>query len=182
MLRFLIGLAAGNAMDAAALGEDEARSVGVPLGALRATLFITAGVLSAASVVLAGPIGFVGLICPHAVRLLAGQSHRTLVLGAAMAGAALVILADTASRAIDLGAGHPPISVLTSLIGGPVLVLVAERLERPQPHPHCLVHGSVAAGQTAGEQGDLPGDAGEIGRRSELVGDVQLDAAIVGGE
>jgi iron complex transport system permease protein len=123
----LVGVAAGKAMDAAALGEDEARSVGVPLGSLRAVLFITAGVLCAGSVVLAGPIGFVGLICPHAVRLLAGPSHRTLVIGAAIAGGTLVILADALSRVIDLGAGHPPISVLTSLVGGPVLVMLLRR-------------------------------------------------------
>jgi iron complex transport system permease protein len=123
----VVGWACGRAMDAAALGEDEARSVGVPLGALRATLFIAAGVLSAGSVVLAGPIGFVGLICPHAVRLLAGPSHRTLVVGAAVAGAALVVLADVLARVIDLGAGHPPIGVLTSLVGGPVLIGLLRR-------------------------------------------------------
>jgi iron complex transport system permease protein len=123
----IIGWLASRAMDAAALGEDEARSVGVPLGLLRVTLFITAGVLCAGSVVLAGPIGFVGLICPHAVRLLAGPSHRTLVIGAALSGGTLVILADSIARLMDFGAGHPPISVLTSLVGGPVLVVLLRR-------------------------------------------------------
>jgi iron complex transport system permease protein len=123
----VVGWLAARAMDAAALGEDEARSVGVPLGLLRITLFITAGVLCAGSVVLAGPIGFVGLICPHAVRLLAGPSHRTLVIGAALSGGTLVILADSIARLMDFGAGHPPISVLTSLVGGPVLVILLRR-------------------------------------------------------
>jgi iron complex transport system permease protein len=127
LLGVLVGVGAGKAMDAAALGEDEARSVGVPLGALRAVLFITAGVLCAGSVVLAGPIGFVGLICPHAVRLLAGPSHRTLIVGAALAGAALVVLADVLARLMDFGAGHPPIGVLTSLVGGPVLVILLRK-------------------------------------------------------
>jgi iron complex transport system permease protein len=123
----IIGWLAARAMDAAALGEDEARSIGVPLGLLRIVLFITAGVLCAGSVVLAGPIGFVGLICPHAVRLLAGPTHRTLVIGSALAGGTLVILADSIARLMDFGAGHPPISVLTSLVGGPVLVLLLRR-------------------------------------------------------
>lgn len=121
------GVWAGRAMDAAALGEDEARSLGVRLGPLRTLLFILSGVLAAGSVVLAGPIGFVGLICPHAVRLLAGPSHRALVIGSALAGATLVVAADTATRLIDFGSGHPPISILTSLIGGPVLVLLLRR-------------------------------------------------------
>lgn len=121
------GVWAGRAMDAAALGEDEARSLGVRLGPLRTLLFILSGVLAAGSVVLAGPIGFVGLICPHAVRLLAGPSHRALVIGSALAGATLVVAADTATRLIDFGSGHPPISILTSLIGGPVLVVLLRR-------------------------------------------------------
>jgi iron complex transport system permease protein len=127
LVGIIVGWAAGRAMDAAALGEDEARSVGVPLGKLRVVLFVTAGALSAAGVVLAGPVGFVGLICPHAVRLLAGPSHRVLVIGAAIAGATLVVLADAVTRIIDLGSGHPPISVLTSLVGGPVLILLLRR-------------------------------------------------------
>jgi iron complex transport system permease protein len=122
-----LGAWAGPAMDAAALGEDEARSVGVRIGPLRTLLFVLSGVLTAGSVVLAGPVGFVGLICPHAVRLLAGPGHRVLVIGAALAGAILVIGADAATRLIDFGSGHPPISILTSLIGGPVLVLLLRR-------------------------------------------------------
>src|ERR1043165_2455243 len=73
-------------MDAASLSEDEARSLGVHLGALRAVLFVLSGLLTAGAVVLAGPIGFVGLVCPHAVRLSAGPAHRSLVVGSALAG------------------------------------------------------------------------------------------------
>jgi len=121
------GAWAGPAMDAAALGDDEARSVGVGLGRLRTLLFVLSGVLAASSVVIAGPVGFVGLICPHAARLLLGPSHRVLVVGAAVSGATLVIGADAATRLIDFGSGHPPISILTSLLGGPVLVLLLRR-------------------------------------------------------
>lgn len=121
------GVWMARSMDAAALGDDEARSVGVRLGLLRTLLFVMSGLLAAGSVVLAGPIGFVGLICPHAVRLMAGPSHRVLVIGAALAGAALVVGADAATRVIDLGSGHPPISILTSLVGGVVLVVLLRR-------------------------------------------------------
>ncbi len=117
----------GPAMDAASLSDDEARAVGVPLDRLRAFLFIGAGVLSAGSVILAGPIGFVGLICPHVVRLGAGPGHRVLVLGAAGAGAALVVGADAAVKAVDLSSGRLPIGVITSIIGGPLFVVMLRR-------------------------------------------------------
>jgi iron complex transport system permease protein len=117
-----LGMASARAMDAASLSEDEARSVGVPIGSLRAGLFVASGVLTAVSVMLAGPVGFVGLVCPHVVRLLHGPGHRVLIPGAALAGAALVVGCDVLVRAVDLGAGHLPLGVLTSLIGAPVLI------------------------------------------------------------
>lgn len=127
----LVGLGVGamltRAMDLGALSDDEARSLGLHVGLVRAVLFITSGVLTAGSVLLAGPVGFVGLVCPHAVRLLAGPSHRALVPGAAIAGAAMVIACDALVRAIDLGAGQMPIGVLTSLVGGPVLIVLLRR-------------------------------------------------------
>jgi iron complex transport system permease protein len=84
-------------------------------------------VLTAGSVVLAGPIGFVGLVCPHVVRLGAGPGHRLLSVGAAMAGAALVIGADALVRAIDLASGRMPIGVLTAIVGGPVFLWLLRR-------------------------------------------------------
>jgi len=125
----LIGAAAflGPAMDAASLSDDEARGVGVPLDRLRAFLFIAAGVLSAGAVILAGPIGFVGLICPHLVRLAAGPGHRVLVMGAAAAGAVLVVGADALVKAIELPSGRLPIGVITSIIGGPLFIVMLRR-------------------------------------------------------
>jgi iron complex transport system permease protein len=127
-----VGVSCGRAMDAASLSEDEARSVGVPLGALRITLFAAAGVLTAGAVVLAGPIGFVGLVCPHVVRLLAGPSHGPLVLGAAIAGAILMLAADTGVRALDIASGRMPIGIITALVGGPVFILLLRRETRGQ--------------------------------------------------
>lgn len=118
----VVGVLCGRAMDAASLGEDESRSVGVGLGKLRTVLFVTAGVLTAGSVLLAGPIGFVGLICPHVVRMLAGPRHGALVVGSALAGAAMVVVCDAIARTIDLGGGQLPIGVITSMVGGPVLI------------------------------------------------------------
>lgn len=124
-----VGLAVwlGRAMDVAALSEDEARAAGVPVGGLRLVLFMASGLLTAAAVLLAGPVGFIGLVAPHVVRLIAGPSHRALAIGAALAGAALVIMADSAVRAIDLGAGRMPLGVVTALVGGPVFLLLLRR-------------------------------------------------------
>lgn len=130
----LAGLAyaawSGPAMDAASLGEDEARSVGVHLGALRAGLFIGSGVLSACAVVLAGPVGFVGLVCPHVARMVGGPAHRGLAVNATVAGAGLVVLADALVKAIDLDAGRLPISVVTSLLGGPFFIWLLRQGQR----------------------------------------------------
>ena len=120
-------IANGPTMDAGSMSDDEATSVGVRLARLRITQFILGGGLAAGSVVLAGPIGFVGLVCPHAVRLLIGPAHRTLAIGSAIAGATLVVLADALVKAIDLGGGRLPIGVLTTIIGGPVFIVMLRR-------------------------------------------------------
>lgn len=133
VLGVAVGLACARWMDLASLADDEARALGLPLTRLRVVLFVTSGVLTAAAVVLAGPVGFVGLVCPHAVRLAAGPSHRTLVLGSALAGAALVVLADAGVKALRLPSGRLPIGVVTALIGGPVFIaMLRAQVRRPQ--------------------------------------------------
>jgi iron complex transport system permease protein len=124
----LLGVSLGPSMDVAALSDDEARSTGLNLARLRVTLFILAGTLTAGAVVLAGPVGFVGLVCPHIVRRLCGPAHRPLILGSAIAGAALIVGADALSKvlahAFIPGGGIMPIGILTALIGGPVFIVL----------------------------------------------------------
>ncbi len=128
----LVGVAAGcwlgPALDAASTSDDEAASVGVPLAALRRSLFVLAGLLAASTVALAGPIAFVGLVAPHAARLLLGARHRPLAVGSALAGAALLVAADAARQAIDLGGGRLPVGVLTAIVGGPIFLWLLRRL------------------------------------------------------
>lgn len=112
----------GPAMDAAGFSDAEAMSLGVNLSLLRKMLFVVAGVLAAGAVVLAGPIAFVGLICPHVARLLLGPSHRPLLIAAAMTGAVLIVLADTATVFLDFGHGRMPIGIFTAMIGGPAFL------------------------------------------------------------
>ena len=131
MVVVVLGLVAAmrraRAMDVAALGDEAARTMGVSLPTHRAALFFLAGTLAAVSVYLAGPIGFVGLIAPHLVRLVAGPAHRTLLPASALLGAAIVLAADCLVRALDLPSGRLPLGVVTSLIGGPVLIGMLRR-------------------------------------------------------
>ena len=117
----------GPSMDLASLGEDEAISLGVRLGRLRFWMFLWAGILTACSIMLAGPIGFVGLVCPHVVRLVCGPRHRPLAILAALAGAVLVLGADAIVRNIELPSGRLPLNVVTALVGGPVFIWMLRR-------------------------------------------------------
>lgn len=119
-----VGMKLGPAMDAASMGDDEASSVGVSVGTLRVCLFAVSGVLTAMTVVVAGPIGFVGLVVPHAARLLLGPNHRVLVVASALLGGTVIVAADALVRSIDLPTGRLPVGVVTALLGGPVFILM----------------------------------------------------------
>jgi iron complex transport system permease protein len=112
----------GRAMDAATLGDDEARSIGLAIGPLRLSLFFLAGALTSVAVALAGPIGFVGLIAPHAARLVLGPRHAALVVGAALVGVTLLVAGDVVSQIIAVSGGRMPVGVFTALIGGPAFI------------------------------------------------------------
>jgi iron complex transport system permease protein len=124
-----IALVLAPAIDASSLGHDEATSVGVDVRALRTTMFILCAVLSAAAVVLAGPIGFVGLIAPHASRLLLARQAltRPVLIASALLGATLLVCGDWLVRVVGLGSGRMPIGILTALIGGPAFVMLLRR-------------------------------------------------------
>lgn len=126
-----VSLVLARSMDAMVLGEDEAASVGVHVPRVRLVLLVLAGLLTAAAVVLAGPVGFVGLVSPHAVRLLGGLKggHRVLVIGSTLAGAALVVAADALVKSIPLSTGRLPLGIVTALLGGPALIVLIRRGE-----------------------------------------------------
>jgi iron complex transport system permease protein len=102
-------------------GEETAASFGVDVESSKRFLALTAAILTGASVAVAGGIGFVGLVVPHAVRLLVGPSNRALIPASALTGAAFLILCDLLARTI-----HPPVEirlgVITALVGGPLFI------------------------------------------------------------
>lgn len=123
----IVGTLAGRALDVATLSDDEATSLGLSLGKLRALLFILACTLTATTVALAGPIAFVGLVAPHAARIGLGARHGPLVPGSALAGASLLVAADAARQAIDLGGGRLPVGVVTAFLGGVAFLLILRK-------------------------------------------------------
>ena len=126
----IASLALARAMDAATLSDDEAKSVGVSLHTLRQSQFVLAGVLTACGVVLAGPIAFVGLLCPHAARILVGAKHAPRIVLAVLLGAAILVLGDCLVQALREwmpGLGRLPLGVLTSVVGGVIFVGMMRR-------------------------------------------------------
>lgn len=111
-------LGQGRGLNALALGDDDAVAVGVDLRRFRLGLLLTSAILTAVAVSVAGGVGFVGLIVPHALRLLVGADHRRLLPVTAVAGALFLIAVDLLARTI----GSPneyPLTIFTALVGGP---------------------------------------------------------------
>lgn len=123
------GMLLTRSLDAAMLPDDEARSIGVNIRFLRAVCFVLAGLLTAGAVALAGPIGFVGLVCPHLARLIVGPAHRGVVPAALILGAAMIVGADAGADLLPLPSGRLPIGIITAMVGGPVFIalLIRER-------------------------------------------------------
>jgi iron complex transport system permease protein len=110
-------------IDVLSLGDDEAASLGVNVSRLRLTLVVAATVGTAAAVAVAGLIAFVGIIVPHAIRLVVGGSARVLLPLSLIVGAAFLILVDAVARTA-LAPAEIPIGVVTAFLGAPFFALV----------------------------------------------------------
>lgn len=119
------------ALNALALGEHAAQHVGVDVSRLRTRLIVVVALLSALAVAWCGLIGFVGLMAPHLVRGAAGADQRWVLPLAALAGALLLVLADTAARLVAVPA-EVPVGILTALIGAPAFLLLLRGVARQQ--------------------------------------------------
>lgn len=117
------------AINLLALHGDHALTLGVPVAMLRRLLLVLAALLTASAVSQGGSIGFVGLMVPHACRLLCGPDLRRLIPAAVLSGAALLVLADTLARTI-VAPMQLPVGVLTALLGVPVLFWQLQRTRR----------------------------------------------------
>ena len=120
-------------LDMLALGERQARHIGLDVRSARLRLITFSALLVGSAVAFAGSIGFVGLVVPHVVRLIVGPGHRLLLPLSALLGALLVVLADTAARTLD-PPSEIPLGLFTAAIGAPFFLwLVLRRKPRGAP-------------------------------------------------
>jgi len=105
------------------LGEETARSLGVEVERVKKSVFLAAALLTGAVVSFSGIIGFVGLIIPHAVRLVVSADHRLLLPVAGLVGGMFLMMADTVARTA-LSPSEFPVGVITALVGGPIFLWV----------------------------------------------------------
>ncbi|MCL2648908.1 MAG: iron ABC transporter permease [Phycisphaerales bacterium] len=126
VLGYLPILLSGRALNIGSLSDVEATSMGVNVAKLRTLCFISASVMTGAAIILSGPIGFVGLICPHITRGLVGADHRKLTVAAPFCGAIFLMLADTLVRGTSgcFSLGELPVGVVTALCGGPFFLIL----------------------------------------------------------
>jgi iron complex transport system permease protein len=119
-------LAAARGLNVLQLGETAAAQLGVPVEALKVTTVAAATLATAAAVSVAGIIGFVGLIVPHAVRLVLGPDHVRLMPVSALWGAAFLVLADLVARTV-IAPAELPVGIVTALVGAPFFLLLLRR-------------------------------------------------------
>ncbi len=126
----VVAWAVGPSLDVLLLGEGYARSLGLRIQRLRLVLVCLTALLAGTCTAYCGPIAFVGIAVPHAVRGLVGQApHRYLVPATALAGAGLLLLCDGLSRMPGLGVVLP-INAVTSILGAPAVVAIVWRMRR----------------------------------------------------
>ena len=116
-------------LNAFSLGEEGAAYLGVEVERDKILIMALGSLLTAAAVSISGLVGFVGLVMPHAVRLVLGPNHRVLLPAAALAGAVFVVVADLLARTL-LAPGEIPVGVITALIGAPFFLYLLRRSRR----------------------------------------------------
>ncbi len=127
----VVAAAVARKLDLLALGEGPARHLGVNVDRLRLVVVLAVAMLVGSGVAFAGIVGFVGLVVPHAVRMIAGPSHGVLLVASALGGSLVLVCADLLARtAIDNA--ELPLGMLTSLVGGPFFFWLLRRTRSKQ--------------------------------------------------
>lgn len=116
-------------LNALSLGDHEAKGLGINTAKTKMAAFGLTALITAVAVSLSGLIGFVGLIVPHAVRLILGPDHRILLPTSAITGAIFLVIADTIARSA-FGAEQLPVGVITAIAGGPFFLILLAKYSR----------------------------------------------------
>jgi iron complex transport system permease protein len=114
-------MAVARSLNVLSFGDQQAMSFGVSVNNLRYGIYFISSLLTATAVMLAGSIGFIGLIIPHIVRLLFGSDHRLLLPASVLLGSSLLVIADALARTV-IAPQQLPVGVLTAIIGVPVFL------------------------------------------------------------
>ena len=112
-----------------ARGDLQAAIVGLPVAAFRLIIFTVTALATAVSVTTAGVIGFIGLVVPHLIRLVAGSDHRIVLPASALAGGSLLVIADTLARTV-MAPRQLPVGALTAALGVPLFLILMSRSRR----------------------------------------------------
>jgi iron complex transport system permease protein len=118
-----------NKLHLLAIDEDTAMTLGVNVKRCELLIHLLCSLLVAVTVAVGGAVGFVGLIVPHAIRLLFGEDLRIVLPGSLLLGASFLVAADTAARTA-LGSTELPVGAVTALLGGPVFLFLLRRRQR----------------------------------------------------
>jgi iron complex transport system permease protein len=116
-------------LDVLSVGEEEASGLGINAPRVRTIVVVLATAATAAAVAVSGLIGFVGIIVPHTIRLMAGGSYRRVLPLSVLLGGAIIVLADVLAR-VMLSPAELPIGVVTAFFGAPFFALVLRRSTR----------------------------------------------------
>jgi iron complex transport system permease protein len=108
------------------LGDDQAAARGVDVGWAQRLAFLSASLATGAAISMAGPIGFIGIVVPHLVRLLVGADHRIVLPAATLFGAAFLVICDLIARTI-MSPVELPVGIVTAMIGGPFFLWLLVR-------------------------------------------------------
>ena len=122
----IAGTLAARQLNVLSRGELQAAIVGMPVAGFRYIIFAVASLATALSVTTVGVIGFIGLVVPHLVRIIAGSDHRIVVPASALAGGSLLVIADTLARTV-MAPRQLPVGALTAAIGVPLFLVLMSR-------------------------------------------------------
>jgi len=122
----VVGMASARHLNVLSRGELQAAIVGLPVKGFRYLIFSAAALATALSVTTVGVIGFIGLVVPHLIRIVAGSDHRVVLPASALAGGTLLVIADTLARTI-MAPRQLPVGALTAAIGVPLFLILMSR-------------------------------------------------------
>ena len=125
----LCSLLLANVLDAFGLGEESAANLGLHVERYKLVIIIVGSLLTAAAVSISGLIGFVGLVTPHAMRLILGPRHRLLLPASALGGAIFLTLADLLARVV-IAPSVLPVGIFTALVGAPFFLFLLRNNKR----------------------------------------------------